>query len=206
MTYYLITGEDLFYNSESVSYLWTNKKVYVDLFYEEYEFYKETTIVEVYENVKSTFEFFDLIIEEHGVTLNDYNELYLMVSDNDPSVYHITTPSIQEDLSEGGMTDAQYESTVHSIIRSVLNLNIMSKYVKDPLFTEYLQKSILKYISQFVLLKDGVIPDTFNEGKSNMYALRYMGITSLEDVKYQEGIFAILDYVMFTKICEGMEL
>lgn len=204
MKYYFVIYSDESYSS-APEYFWTKKQVYVDLLFTEYTHMVEFSKVIEYDDIRSDKDFFEIIWLNHRVSIDDYNELYLMVSDHDPSVFHITTPHIQDDLACGGMTDVQYQSTLHGIVRSSLNLINISKYIKDDSFEKLIKTSVLKYVSQFILLEDGSISDSIESNNVNESALRFMGINPDNLIHCHEGIFEIVDYVMFTKMSEGIE-
>ena len=200
MTYYMVVCDDTF--SGHIECFWTDKGPLIDLFLEEYPDIKKRSNIYAYEECKSKHEFFDVAkYDSCGVGLSEHNELFMMVSDHDPSVYHITSASIQEDLDCGGMTDAQYQSTVYNIVKSAINLTILSDVVKDSKFKEYMTTMMLKYVSQFILLNDG----TIEEYPTNLAALKYMNIDISKSDDYIDGVLSIVDYVMFAKMCEGYE-
>lgn len=204
MKYYFVIYCDESYSS-APEYFWTRKQPYVDLLFLEYPHMTEFSKVIVYDDIRSDKEFFEVVWLNHRVAVDDYNELFLMVSDHDPNVFHITTPHIQDDLACGGMTDVQYQSTLHGIIRASLNLINISKYVKDTEFEKMIKTSVLKYVCRFILFEDGSISDAIESSGMNEPALRFMGINPDDLIHCHEGIFEIVDYVMFTKMSEGIE-
>ena len=205
MTYNLIIYKERDYSGATPEYFWTKNVAIVNLFFDEYPHVRDSSIVYSYDNCKNDFDFFNMVLIDHNINISEINELSLSVSDHDPSIYHITTMQIQDDLVEGGMADAQYTSTMNNIVKSYLNMSIMSKFIKDDRFQEYLKEVLLKHLSRVVLLDNGIMNDTMLDGGINRHALKCMGIDYGKSYDIQEGIFAAVDFVMFSKMCEGME-
>ena len=205
MRFYLLVNKTDVFVVDAFIYTWTTEPRHIDLFIEEYgPFQHDLFKVDLFE-CSNTHQFYDEVREEYGVSIDEYNELILMVSEKDPTVYHITTNAVTDELNEGGMTDQQIQSFQQGVIRSSINLLNLSRYIKCDDFNKCMKESILKFVSLYILVDDGIIPDSFSEG-INERALKYMGIESIHDHPFHEGILSVVDYVMFTKICDGMEL
>lgn len=203
MTYYLVKYYDE--NLTSPEYFWTKNEVILDLFFKEYPHVEIHSDIIVYEDCKNEAEFFGLAIEDSFRDISQYNELYMITSEHDPDVYHITTPKIDDDNANGG-ADENWRAITYGIVKSAMNLSMLIPYVKDPQYNSLMKMTIMKFVTQYILLNEGVICDYYDEaGGVNQKWLDIMGIDTTEKV-YNEGIFSMLDYAMFTKMCDGMEL
>ena len=202
MTYYLIIYYDE--GMPSPEYFWTKNRVVLDLFFKEYSNIQPHCKLIEYDDCKDNRDFYDQAIYDTHGELSDYNELYMINSEHDPEVYHVTTPKIDDD-NANGMTDENWRSIKYGIVKSAMNLSLLTPYIKDPKYSTMLQMTMMKFVVQFILLDEGVICDYYDEGGVNRKWLDVMGIDETETM-YNEGIFSLVDYAMFTKMCDGMEL
>lgn len=204
MTYYLVKYYDQ--DLRCPEYFWTNNPVILELFFKEYPHIEVQSDITVYEDCKNDMEFFSLAIEDSHKDISQYNELYIITSEHDPDVYHVTTPKIDDDNVSGGVTDDTWRSITYGIVKSAMNLSMLIPYMKEPQFATMMKMTMMKFVAQYILLNEGVICDYYDDaGGVNQKWLDVMGIDTTEKV-YNEGIFSMIDYAMFTKMCDGMEL
>ena len=211
MKYYFVMYEDKETNFRDyvgmVECMWTRHEHILNLFFDEYPYVADHSKVMVFDDCKSDKEFFDLARYESGMDVNEYSELYMIVSDHDPSVYHISTNRIDEYNAECSITDQQCQAFRYGLVKSALNLTKLSQFCKDDKFRDYLKMSIFKYVMQFILLDEGVMMDyTVEDNSKSAKLLKFMGMDPKDPGFCWEGIFNMVDMVMYTKIMDGGEL
>ena len=206
MTYYLLK----FYDpgtSYAVEYYWTNSVVIMDLFIEEYATSLDNNYtVDAYTDCDNKEVFFDAVADKDGIHIDEYSELLLDISEHDDSVYHITTTNIQEEICDSGQYDSSHRSLVNHIIKSSLNMKIISQYMKTDELSDALNMIISKYLAQFILLDNFTIHDAMSDGELNHEVLSYMEISPEDRDSLEWGIFSVVDRVMFTKICDADQI
>lgn len=176
---------------------WTTNRTIVKMFIEEYNKYTDISINRV--ECSSVNEFIEIARVEYSSDVNPFNELYAYYSDMDTSKFHVTTQSIGDSNDSDGITDVQFQSALQSITRSSLNMLKLAKYINQPDVVNSLRYIIFRYLSQVVLYNEGFCLDDINDNLREPF-----GVTSESDI--EDGMFSVVDQVLFEKFCMGLEI